>query len=312
MRQIHQDFTDQANLQNIQFIFHTETENLLCWFDGRQLRKVLTNLLSNAFKHTPEKGKIELSITDKGDSIYIKVIDSGKGIPPKALPFIFDRFYQADENFSSPGSGIGLALSKGIVELHHGQIEVQSAIDYGSIFTVILPKENLFKDDNDVTFIEATKAESATILAPFTETTETEECAETPEPISIGRTDKDCVLIVEDNEELLQLLTDLLSPLYRIVIAMNGKDGLQKAMEERPDLILSDVMMPKMDGIEMCSKIKTDFDLCHTPVVLLTALTSNDKSWKDCNAVPTNTLGNLSTTKCCKLALPIYCVTENC
>ena len=107
-----------------------------------------------------------MSITDKGDSIYIKVIDSGKGIPPKALPFIFDRFYQADENFSSPGSGIGLALSKGIVELHHGQIEVQSAIDYGSIFTVILPKENLFKDDNDVTFIEATKAESATILAP--------------------------------------------------------------------------------------------------------------------------------------------------
>ncbi len=84
LRQIHQDFTDQANLQNIQFIFHTEAENLLCWFDGRQLRKVLTNLLSNAFKHTPEKGKIELSITDKGDSIYIKVIDSGKGIPSKA------------------------------------------------------------------------------------------------------------------------------------------------------------------------------------------------------------------------------------
>lgn len=236
LRQIHQDFTDQANLQNIQFIFHTEAENLLCWFDGRQLRKVFTNLLSNAFKHTPEKGKIELSITDKGDSIYIKVIDSGKGIPPKALPFIFDRFYQADENFSSPGSGIGLALSKGIVELHHGQIEVQSAIDYGSIFTVILPKENLFKDDNDVTFIEATKAESATILAPFTETTETEECAETPEPIFIERTDKDCVLIVEDNEELLQLLTDLLSPLYRIVIARTARTDYKKQWKNVPTL----------------------------------------------------------------------------
>ena len=265
LRQIHQDFTDQANLQNIQFIFHTEAENLLCWFDGRQLRKVLTNLLSNAFKHTPEKGKIELSITDKGDSIYIKVIDSGKGIPLKGPTVHLRPLLPGGRKLSSPGSGIGLALSKGIVELHHGQIEVQSAIDYGSIFTVILPKENLFKDDNDVTFIEATKAESATILAPFTETTETEECAETPEPIFIERTDKDCVLIVEDNEELLQLLTDLLSPLYRIVIAMNGKDGLQKAMEERPDLILSDVMMPEMDGIEMCSKIKTDFDLCHTP-----------------------------------------------
>ena len=279
LKQIHQDFTDQADLQNLQFIFHTEVESLLCWFDGRQLRKVLTNLLSNAFKHTPEKGKIELQITDRGDFIHIKVIDSGKGIPQNALPFIFDRFYQADEGSSSPGSGIGLALSKGIVELHHGQIEVQSAIDYGSIFTVTLSKENPFKDDSYVTFVEADKTGYETIPAPLTETAEAEECAteETPEPLPAGRTDKDCVLIVEDNEELLQLLTDLLSPLYRVVIAMNGKDGLQKAMEERPDLILSDVMMPEMDGIEMCSKIKTDFNLCHTPVILLTALTSNDK-----------------------------------
>ena len=277
LRQIHQDFTDQANLQNLQFIFHTEAESLLCWFDGRQLRKVFTNLLSNAFKHTPEKGKIELQITDKGNFIHMKVIDSGKGIPQKDLPFIFDRFYQADENSSSPGSGIGLALSKGIVELHHGQIEVQSAIDYGSIFTVTLSKENLFKDDNYVTFIDTEKAEYETMPAPVIETAGAEECAETPEPLPAERADKDCILIVEDNEELLQLLTDLLSPLYRIVLAMNGKDGLQKAMEERPDLILSDVMMPEMDGIEMCAKIKTDFDLCHTPVILLTALTSNDK-----------------------------------
>ena len=105
----------------------------------------------------------------------------------------------------------------------------------------------------------------------FTETTETEECAETPEPIFIERTDKDCVLIVEDNEELLQLLTDLLSPLYRIVIAMNGKDGLQKAMEERPDLILSDVMMPEMNGYELCTAIKSDINLCHIPIIFLTA-----------------------------------------
>lgn len=279
LKQIHQDFTDQANLQNVQFIFHTEAESLLCWYDGRQLRKVLTNLISNAFKHTPEKGKVVLQIDDKENLIEIKVIDSGEGIPQKALPFIFDRFYQASNSIASPGSGIGLALSKGIAELHHGQIEVQSAIDYGSIFTVTLSKENLFKNDNYVTFVDANEAQYETIAVPLNETAGVEACAmeNIPEPVSAGKTDKDCVLIVEDNEELLQLLTDLLSPLYRVIIAMNGKDGLQKVAEERPDLILSDVMMPEMNGMEMCSKIKTNFDLCHTPVILLTALTSNDK-----------------------------------
>lgn len=279
LKQIHQDFIDQANLQNVQFRFHTEAESLPCWFDGRQLRKVLTNLIYNAFKHTPEKGKIELLIDDKEDSIIIKVIDSGEGILQKALPFIFDRFYQANSSSYSPGSGIGLALSKGIVELHHGQIGVQSAVDYGSIFSVTLPKENLFTNDNYITFVDANDAKYEVIPAPSNETAELEAYAteDLPEPVSTGKTDKDCVLIVEDNEELLQLLTDLLSPLYRVVIAMNGKDGLQKVAEERPDLILSDVMMPEMNGMEMCSKIKTNFDLCHTPVILLTALTSNDK-----------------------------------
>ena len=143
LRQIHQDFTDQANLQNIQFIFHTETENLLCWFDGRQLRKVLTNLLSNAFKHTPEKGKIELSITDKGDSIYIKVIDSGKGIPPKALPFIFDRFHKSDRSRSldRDGVGLGLYLVKSILDAHGEDIAVTSRDgETEFVFTLTLAK----------------------------------------------------------------------------------------------------------------------------------------------------------------------------
>lgn len=136
LRQIHQDFRDQAQLQNIDLEFHTETESLLCWFDERQLRKVFSNLLSNAFKHTPERGKIELDIHENETTIEIKVIDTGEGIPQDALPYIFDRFYQVDAAVSSPSSGIGLALSKGLVELHHGTIGVQSAVQYGSIFTV--------------------------------------------------------------------------------------------------------------------------------------------------------------------------------
>lgn len=153
LRQIHQDFRDQAQLQNIDLEFHTETESLLCWFDERQLRKVFSNLLSNAFKHTPERGKIELDIHEKETTIEIKVIDTGEGIPQDALPYIFDRFYQVDAAVSSPSSGIGLALSKGLVELHHGTISVQSALQYGSIFTVTLPKENPFQNDADVKFV---------------------------------------------------------------------------------------------------------------------------------------------------------------
>ncbi|WP_274972585.1 two-component regulator propeller domain-containing protein [Bacteroides fluxus] len=279
LKQIHLDFTDQAQLQNIHFDFQTDAESLMCWYDGRQLRKVFSNLLSNAFKHTPEKGKVELQIHEKETTVEIKVIDTGEGIPQEALPYIFDRFYQVDTAVSSPGSGIGLALSKGVVELHHGKISVQSALQYGTIFTVTLPKDNLFQEDNYVTF--ATQETSGYDYAvPSEENTGTENRTEKTEEESGTQespTDKDCILVVEDNEELLQILTSLLSPLYRVSIAMNGKEGLRKAMEERPELILSDIMMPEMSGTEMCSKIKNNFELCHIPVVLLTALTSDNK-----------------------------------
>ena len=270
---------DQAQLKNIQFDFHTEVENIQCWFDGRQLRKVFSNLLSNAFKHTPEKGKVELQIEAKETVIEIKVIDTGEGIPEEALPYIFDRFYQVDSAISSSGSGIGLALSKGIVELHHGDITVQSAMHYGTIFTVTLPKENLFRDDDYVTFVEPEEMLDNYFVMPLEEGGEQEADRIGEETIETqgDMTAKDYLLIVEDNEDLLQILTSLLSPLYRITIAMNGKEGLQKAMEEHPVLILSDIMMPEMSGLEMCAKIKSNFDLCHIPVVLLTALTSDNK-----------------------------------
>ena len=277
LQQIYQDFTEQAQLQNLQFEFHAEAESLMCWCDGRQLRKVFSNLLSNAFKHTPEEGKVELQIEEKETVIEIKVIDSGEGIPQEALPYIFDRFYQVDSAISSPGSGIGLALSKGLVELHHGEIIVKSALQYGTIFTVTLPKENLFQNDTYVTFTKPENSnyrfmETSTVTSAAEDTSVIEE-----NEIQENVTSKDCILLVEDNEELLQILTSLLSPLYRVVIAMNGKEGLAKTLEEHPDLILSDIMMPEIDGIEMCTKIKNNFDLCHIPVILLTALTSDNK-----------------------------------
>lgn len=132
LREMAEEFQNQAQVKNITFSFRADNEEACCWADRRQLRKVISNLLSNAFKYTPVGGKVELvaGVTEKG--IEIKVIDSGEGIPEESLPFVFDRFYQADTKMSSPGSGIGLALAKGIVELHHGVISVKSVMGYGS------------------------------------------------------------------------------------------------------------------------------------------------------------------------------------
>lgn len=276
LQQICQNFKDQARIQNISLEFHADnTKELFCWIDSKQLRKVFSNLLSNALKHTPENGKVELQVEEKATTVEIKVIDSGEGIPSKSIPYIFDLFYQAHPQ-SSSGSGIGLALSKGLVELHHGELKVQSAVQYGTIFTVVLPKENQFQKDLNVTFVEADATTSIDGALDFQPTDTSKEEESVDFEIQEPNTDRDCILIVEDNEELLQILTSLFSSLYRVIIAMDGKEGLSKAMEDQPDLILSDIMMPEMDGIEMCTKIKNNFNLCHIPVVLLTALTSDN------------------------------------
>lgn len=284
LKQIYKDFKGDAQMRNITFEFRTEADSMMCWCDGKQLRKVFSNLLSNAFKYTPEKGRVDLCVEENENSIEIKVIDSGEGIPKESLPFIFERFYQSkSSSVSSLGVGIGLAFSKGLVDLHHGEINATSASGYGSIFTVVLSKQNLFVDDTYVTFVEPETQVHESVgqmtdeekEIAFGESIVTDEDGMDEVDGTVG--DKPCILLVEDNEELLQILISLLSPRYKVVIAMNGKEGWDKAMEEHPDLILSDVMMPVMSGFEMCAKIKNSFDLCHIPVVLLTALTTDNK-----------------------------------
>lgn len=278
LQMIFQSFEEQAVLQGISYHFSSSCESIECYFDAKQLKKVFFNLLSNAFKYTPESGKIELLVKESDQEICISVMDSGHGISQKALPHVFDRFFQGDTTFQTPGTGIGLALTKGLVELHHGRIEVQSALEYGTIFTVSLPKNNPFASDEHVEWLEAHELPSDIVLQVEPTAFFEDQKEATPENPDEGGQDKFSVLIVEDNEELLQLLTMLLSPMYKVAIALNGKEGLQKALDECPDLILSDVMMPIMSGTEMCMKIKTNFDLCHIPVVLLTALTSDEQN----------------------------------
>ena len=278
LREMTEEFQNQAQVKNITFSFQADNEEACCWADRRQLRKVISNLLSNAFKYTPVGGKVELvaGITEKG--IEIKVIDSGEGIPEESLPFVFDRFYQADTKMSSPGSGIGLALAKGIVELHHGLISVKSVMGYGSIFTVLLPVENPFQEEDGVVYVEAEEAEETIPVQDMSELSGDSLASPADETEEI--LDKQTILLVEDNEDMLQVLVDMLSPLYKVKIAMNGQEGLDKALEENPDLIISDVMMPVMSGTEMCMKLKTNFNSSHIPVILLTALTSDDSKLK--------------------------------
>lgn len=278
LREMTEEFQNQAQVKNITFSFRADNEEACCWVDRRQLRKVISNLLSNAFKYTPVRGKVELvaGVTEKG--IEIKVIDSGEGIPEESLPFVFDRFYQADTKMSSPGSGIGLALAKGIVELHHGIISVKSVMGYGSIFTVLLPVENPFQEEDGVVYVEAEDAEETIPVQDMSELSENSFASPADETEEI--LDKQTILLVEDNEDMLQVLVDMLSPLYKVKIAMNGQEGLDKALEENPDLIISDVMMPVMSGTEMCMKLKTNFNSSHIPVILLTALTSDDSKLK--------------------------------
>lgn len=278
LQEMTEEFQNQAQVKNITFSFRADNEEACCWADRRQLRKVISNLLSNAFKYTPVGGKVELvaGVTEKG--IEIKVIDSGEGIPEESLPFVFDRFYQADTKMSSPGSGIGLALAKGIVELHHGVISVKSVMGYGSIFTVLLPVENPFQKEDGVVYVEAEEVEETIPVQDMSELSGDSFASPAGETEEI--LDKQTILLVEDNEDMLQVLVDMLSPLYKVKIAMNGQEGLDKALEESPDLIISDVMMPVMSGTEMCMKLKTNFNSSHIPVILLTALTSDDSKLK--------------------------------
>lgn len=272
-RNIFDSFKLQAEKNQIEYCMTSERETYSTWFDPDKLDKILFNLLSNAFKFTPDSGKIKLeldfscinqSVKASPDTLIIRVIDSGVGIQEKDLKKIFDRFYQADNSFSDKykGSGIGLALTKHLVELHHGTITVKSKPGEGSCFEVKLIVGNSLE-------AYPVKPEDPSIL-PFSESIQfvKSEIKEENEPVKLeGST----ILIVEDNEELRHFICSELGGKYQILEANNGKQGLEIAIRKQPDLVISDVMMPIMDGFEMCEKLKLEWQTSHIPIIILTA-----------------------------------------
>jgi len=292
-----QSFESLAKQKKIDFNIKSTEEDIKLFVDKDKIEKILYNLLSNAFKFTVEGGRIEVEITpldppsrgDKAESqispleggrgVKITISDTGLGIPSEKLEHIFDRFYQADDTYTKDqeGTGIGLALTKELVELHHGKIKVESQLGKGTIFSFFLPmgKEHLKQEE----VVEPASAEASADKSVDREDPP-EQIIELQDQVTLSddETEKDdaipLLLIVEDNDDLRAYIHSYLTNDYRIIEAIDGEMGLIKGVEKIPDLVISDVMMPKMDGIELCRKLKTDERTSHIPIILLTARAS--------------------------------------
>lgn len=304
LKYVLESFHSLAESKNINLGFQSDQEELVMDYDPEKLREILSNLLSNAIKFTPEGGRVKVKAGRwKSESLanwlQIAVTDNGIGIPQERLQHIFGRFYsppqsprwgevpagslpeKASLNNTPPfspslgggwgeawglrgaaGAGIGLALTKELVNLLGGEIEVESEVNKGTVFRVMLPVRK------EAGTMDAIDAEESPAIAP-------KGSAAAPAGrapfIRRSKGEKDTLLIIEDNPDVVRYISSLLENEYRLEVAENGKEGLEKALETVPDIILSDVMMPEMDGFELCDKLKKDFRTSHIPVILLTA-----------------------------------------
>ncbi|MEM6964036.1 MAG: two-component regulator propeller domain-containing protein [Bacteroidota bacterium] len=279
LQEIFLPFQEIANRKQINFRFDADDAIMDIWFDQDKLEKVFFNLLSNAFKFTPDGGKIVMRISQNHHHVEVQVQDNGVGVAPEYQAQIFKRFYEKSDSKHSniKGTGIGLAISKQMVELHGGKIFVESNSETptssGATFIVQIPKGKAhFKD---VTTVEQpTQTETIKNYQPVT-STERDLAAPTLSEEKTVTEAAPSLLIVEDNSEVRDYVQQIFANEYRITLAEDGQAGLEKAKRTLPDLIISDVMMPQMDGITFCRKLKSDFEISHIPIVLLTARTAS-------------------------------------
>ncbi|MDN5287160.1 MAG: hypothetical protein JWR38_3434 [Mucilaginibacter sp.] len=272
--EIFQSFLFLAESGNIQYTFNHETDNIELYFDRIQLEKVLFNLLSNAFKFTNDNGIIQISIDETLDDVVIKVRDNGVGIPLESQQKLFSDFFQIDTPGSHHvGSGIGLALSKNIVTMHHGNISIKSPPTTtehkgDTCFTVTLKKGNLHFSSTELSDLLNDDIEN-TIYIPSLPVM-TQVAAQSPDSRQ-----RETILLVEDNPEIRQMLCNFIGNEYDVKESRDGLHGWETAIELLPDLIICDIMMPVMDGLELCRKLKTDVRTSHIPIILLTAKSSH-------------------------------------
>ncbi len=259
-------FNDLAEQKQVQLQFSSNVPEYTMWVDDNKLDKMLYNLLSNAHKFTPANGQISVNVLvdENAGALRIAVSDSGIAIPESRRDQVFQRFTQL--SFSPTGTGIGLSLTKELVELHRGSIRFENNPDAGVTFIITLPLSNTVYTAEELATPEAVAAKATTIqYIPDAEG------LALPEPSSRYR-----VLVIEDNPDICDHLAEQLGHYFHVQTANNGRDGLAQAIEMAPDLVVCDVMLPEMDGFEITRRIRNEFQTCHIPVVLLTALSSGE------------------------------------
>jgi len=267
-------FLEYASSKKINFKFKKEEEDIEVWYDQKQMQKVINNLLSNALKHTKEEDTISICVKKQNGNAVIVIQDTGSGIDAAEIDKIFDRFYQTEQLDTlavGAGTGIGLALTKGIIELHHGTISVESEKGKGSSFIITLKlgnghfeQEQISLKEEIIQQQEPAQPGTAAIMA---------EAALDNDIVPTHPSDTK-MLIVEDDASIREMLAELFRTFYQVITASDGVEALELVQKEMPSIVLSDVVMPRMSGTELCKQIKGEFNTCHIPVVLLTARTA--------------------------------------
>ena len=268
---VHDRLSDVAKKEGINFILQLASDEAEAFIDQEQMDRVLTNLVSNALKFTQRGGSVTLAVKADKERVKINVTDTGKGFSEEETEKIFERFYRSGDK-SAQGSGIGLALVKETVEMHHGSIKAHSKEGVGADFSISLNKGTEHFIGDDKVIIE--NVEDKPALAE-NNTEKIEKHFIPIDDIKAGETSEELhetLLLAEDNAELLEILEELFSPFYSILKTKDGKEALELIKTFRPALVVSDILMPSMSGTELCSAVKNDIELCHIPIVLLTAL----------------------------------------
>jgi signal transduction histidine kinase/ligand-binding sensor domain-containing protein/DNA-binding response OmpR family regulator len=268
-------FTPLAEKKRITLEFNYKNDAILAFIDKDGMSKIISNIISNAFKFTPNCGKINVSAVKNDKSVLIKISDTGIGIPKERINKIFDRFYQVDDTQTreQEGTGIGLALTKELIELHKGSIEVESKEGEGSTFIISIPLGKEHFKSEQILNIDDNKDSGSSQRKEYFELYETENNKSDLE--NIESSEKPVLLIVEDNTDVRYFIRNIFEYEYTIFEAKDGEEGLRISLKEIPDLIISDLMMPKLDGFAMCAKIKTDERTSHIPLIMLTAKATN-------------------------------------
>ena len=281
VKRIFASFASYAEQKNIKLLFNNKklneesAEKINLYFDKDKMEKIISNLISNAVKYTPDGNEIEVKTTTQNDFAIIHVINTGVTISQTDIGHLFDRYYKVHSAESGlfEGTGLGLALVKELVELHQGKISVTSEYDVTEfIVSFPLGKAHLNPDE----IVESAKEEKQVLEFSELEKLEiTDQNTLTSKDLEL-KSEKDIILVVEDHNDLRKYIKDSLSENFNVIESPNGKDGLENALDKIPDLIISDVMMPEMDGYTFCKKIKSNEKTNHIPVILLTAKASTE------------------------------------